>query len=746
LFSNYFPFAISPDCQIFQYAITFEPPLEASRMRARIIYNRKELGSAVACDGQVLYTPRRVPDQDWQVETSEGRVVAVNVRLVKEWRASDEVPYQLCNILMKRLFREMRLVMIGRSFYDPTHKIPLPQHSIEVWPGVITSVVPVQSGSTQLICDVSHRAVRLDNILDAINNVYSRVCRGPGVAPSVWQAAADAEIAKSIVLTRYNNSTYRIDRIDWSKTPADTFDWEGHGQTTFAEYVLRVYNKKVTNMRQPLLVTTRRQRTLYLIPEFCSRTGLTEEMRKDWRVMADLATHTRPDPRRRAADVTTMVNRLATDTACKKQLDLWGMRITPTIQAVGGSVMPTPTIGFRQGATAPATDGDWTRSLQRNQVANSGPQISAWGVIYPGNAAADAQNLAGMLQQTGRRIGIMLGTPVPLAVTNPSYGMYMQVLKVAASKQLQFVLCIVAGENKELYNAIKQQTAVEMAIPSQVMRLKMLQHKHLDTVVMKIVLQICCKIGGELWTMQHPPETRDAMIIGIDVCHATPIGSSVAGFVATTNPTFSRYCSSVTFQPRGQEIITNISDFVVKAIGEYRKKNGRTPRTVIVYRDGVGDGQLEYVLREEVPQLKEGFAKADKLAMPRLVFVVVKKRIHTRLFACGAAPGSFSNPPPGTVCDQTIMHRDWYDFFLVSQAVTQGTVAPTHFHVIEDQVGMPPQVLQNFTFQLCHLYYNWSGTVRVPAPCQYAHKLAFLVGQNIQRPPSELLSDKLYFL
>jgi hypothetical protein len=25
------------------------------------------------------------------------------------------------------------------------------------------------------------------------------------------------------------------------------------------------------------------------------------------------------------------------------------------------------------------------------------------------------------------------------------------------------------------------------------------------------------------------------------------------------------------------------------------------------------------------------------------------------------------------------------------------------------------------------MYYNWPGTVRVPAPCQYAHKLAYQV-------------------
>ena len=87
-----------------------------------------------------------------------------------------------------------------------------------------------------------------------------------------------------------------------------------------------------------------------------------------------------------------------------------------------------------------------------------------------------------------------------------------------------------------------------------------------------------------------------------------------------------------------------------------------------------------------------------------------------------------------------------YDFFLVSQSVRQGTVTPTHYNVVWDTLGLPPDRMQRLTYKLCHLYYNWPGTIRVPAPCQYAHKLAFLVGQSLHEDPSLELSDKLYFL
>ena len=60
----------------------------------------------------------------------------------------------------------------------------------------------------------------------------------------------------------------------------------------------------------------------------------------------------------------------------------------------------------------------------------------------------------------------------------------------------------------------------------------------------------------------------------------------------------------------------------------------------------------------------------------------------------------------------------------------QGTVNPTSYNVIKDTSGLKPKHIQQLTYKLTHLYYNWPGTVRVPAPCQYAHKLAFLVSTN----------------
>lgn len=88
-----------------------------------------------------------------------------------------------------------------------------------------------------------------------------------------------------------------------------------------------------------------------------------------------------------------------------------------------------------------------------------------------------------------------------------------------------------------------------------------------------------------------------------------------------------------------------------------------------------------------------------------------------------------------------------YDFYLVPQTITQGTTSPTLYNVIHDTTTeMMPDRVQLWTYKMCHIYYNWSGTVRVPAVMQYATKLSFLVANSIHRLPNNGLENKLYFL
>ena len=51
--------------------------------------------------------------------------------------------------------------------------------------------------------------------------------------------------------------------------------------------------------------------------------------------------------------------------------------------------------------------------------------------------------------------------------------------------------------------------------------------------------------------------------------------------------------------------------FYKAACDFYRRKNGTFPEKIIIYRDGISDGQLPLVLDYEIPQIQKGFAMAD---------------------------------------------------------------------------------------------------------------------------------------
>ncbi|XP_061862476.1 piwi-like protein 2 [Colius striatus] len=96
--------------------------------------------------------------------------------------------------------------------------------------------------------------------------------------------------------------------------------------------------------------------------------------------------------------------------------------------------------------------------------------------------------------------------------------------------------------------------------------------------------------------------------------------------------------------------------------------------------------------------------------------------------------------------DHTVTSLEWQDFFLLAHCPRQGCSVPTRYICLLNTANLSCEHLQRLTFKLCHLYWNCSGTVRVPAPCKYAHKLAFLVRRVLHCKPNLQLCNRLLFL
>ena len=58
----------------------------------------------------------------------------------------------------------------------------------------------------------------------------------------------------------------------------------------------------------------------------------------------------------------------------------------------------------------------------------------------------------------------------------------------------------------------------------------------------------------------------------------------------------------------------------------------------MIYRDGVGDGQLNVSAEYEVPQFESCFRHVSPDYHPKLTVIVCQKRINTRIFAMLVSP------------------------------------------------------------------------------------------------------------
>ena len=231
------------------------------------------------------------------------------------------------------------------------------------------------------------------------------------------------------------------------------------------------------------------------------------------------------------------------------------------------------------------------------------------------------------------------------------------------------------SQRADRYAALKKLCYIERALPNQVVMAKTLMNeKRLGSVVQKILLQINCKLGGDLWGCHIP--MPGLMFIGIDVFKDKGTSGSVTAVVSTLNGQFSKYHSAVLFDKSGREgsahkFEENLAAKIVDALERYHKTNNAWPAKVTIFRDGMNSGAYPQAQKEAriISERVGRFFEEKGAPRPHLNVVVVQRRINAKFFLSNR--GKIENPPAGTVIDHSVTLRDWYDFFLIPMNVNQ---------------------------------------------------------------------------
>lgn len=204
---------------------------------------------------------------------------------------------------------------------------------------------------------------------------------------------------------RYNQKTYRIERIDYALSPDTTFDKQGT-QVSYKEYYKTRYNENISDPNQPLLINKDRKtgNEVALIPELCQLTGLTDSMRADFRLMKDLAqiVHTNAD--KKVQECKNLFSTFAANEKCKEKQKQWHLKFVDTPAQLEGWKYDAGNLVM--GATASGAPNTFdieksARELDRKIQAKmfTQPALKTWGIFHGDRDAQVANQFKSTLKQ-----------------------------------------------------------------------------------------------------------------------------------------------------------------------------------------------------------------------------------------------------------------------------------------------------------------------------------------------------------
>ena len=391
----------------------------------------------------------------------------------------------------------------------------------------------------------------------------------------------------------------------------------------------------------------------------------------------------------------------------------------------------------------------------RNIEVNTGGALRNWSYLMISmgnlpNAFASPQALQDTItefQKVLKRTGLSVAPPAPgsrIAIRDPDDTQIDTVLK-GLSASLKLLLVIIPLNNVALYNRIKHVGDVKAGIHTICVvgsKLAKSQVQYFANVALKINL----KLGGINQLVDNARlgliNEDKTMVVGLDVTHPSPGSApgapSVAGMVASIDRWLAQWPATLRIQASRQERVSELDGMLKSRLNLWKSlgKHQSYPENILVYRDGVSEGQYQMVLDDELPLLRKACSELypapdTKNGLPHITIVVVGKRHHTRFYPIKVENAdNSSNPKNGTVVDRGVTEARNWDFFMQAHTALQGTARPAHYYVVLDEIftkrklpanyNNTADVLEDLTHSMCYLFGRATKAVSICPPAYYA--------------------------
>ncbi|KAH6903111.1 ribonuclease H-like domain-containing protein [Coprinopsis sp. MPI-PUGE-AT-0042] len=294
-------------------------------------------------------------------------------------------------------------------------------------------------------------------------------------------------------------------------------------------------------------------------------------------------------------------------------------------------------------------------------------------------------------------------------------------------------LVILSSGDKAIYNGIKALCDTRLDIGTVCAQAaKIRKEKGQLQYFANVALKFNMKLGGINHVLDPNNlqwlKMKPTMLVGIDVTHPGPGSAtgtpSIAACVASYDKDFSQYPCSLQIQESKKEMVTKLDEMMFERLQLFKSRNRCLPDRVLVYRDGVSEGQFKIVIEEEMPKIKASFRMFDspgKPYLPQLTIVVCGKRHHTRFYPTSAADADDKgNPKPGMVVDRGVTTVYNFDFYLQAHGGLQGSTRPTHYYVVHDEIGFNADTIQTLTNSVSYMFARATKAVSLVSPAYYA--------------------------
>ena len=270
-----------------------------------------------------------------------------------------------------------------------------------------------------------------------------------------------------------------------------------------------------------------------------------------------------------------------------------------------------------------------------------------------------------------------------------------------------------------------------------------------------LMLKINTKMGGTNWTLasrlsqseqerisegevfQSPPGSiswvfdKPTMLVGMDVSHPEPgeQGAPMASVVCSLDGSAWQYAAHMSAQDKNENVNASLSEAINGLMATFKSKNKNTlPEHVIVFRDGLSEGQFSKALETEINLIRGAVTSNGGDGNLLKITVLACSKRHQSRFAYNYGTvdrAEYTNPCPGVCIDasdeaHSVVSDALHEFYLNSHVAIQGTAKSTKYTLLYDQIGFKMAEIELLTYWTTYLYCRCSKSVSLAAPAYYA--------------------------